>query len=88
MRGMQGTAQKVAIVRFSSLSMRMGVAGIWLVPSRPDQRGHDRRKAGDRVVANVVEFYIPSRFRKRVKWTPQQQRGKLIEFRPPAKKSA
>jgi hypothetical protein len=56
-------------------------------------------------VANVVEFYIPTTFRKRVKptrhavllslwmilsriWTPRQERGKLIEFRPPAKKSA
>jgi len=39
-------------------------------------------------VANVVEFYIPSTYQKRVKWTPPEQRGKLIEFYPPAKKSA
>jgi hypothetical protein len=68
--------------------MRMGVAGIWSVPSGPEQSGRDGRKAGERLVANVVEFYIPSTFRKRVKWTPLEQRGKVIEFRPPVKKSA
>jgi hypothetical protein len=85
---MQGTPQKAAIVRFDSLSMRIGVAGIGSLPSGPEQSGNERRKAGERSVANVVEFYIPSTFRKRVKWTPPGQRGKLIEFYPPAKKSA
>jgi hypothetical protein len=87
-RPMQGTPKKAAIVRFGALSMRMGVAGIWNLPSGPDQSGNGRRKAGDRSVANVVEFYVPSTFRKRVRWTPPEQRGKVIEFHVPAKKSA
>lgn len=88
MRAMQNTPKKVAIVRFGVLSMRMGVARLWSLLFRSDQSGKERRKAGDRPVANVVEFYIPSTFRRPVKWTPPQQRGKLIEFYPPAKKSA
>jgi hypothetical protein len=39
-------------------------------------------------VARVIEFYIPSTFSKRVKWLPPEQRGKVLEFRLPAKKSA
>jgi hypothetical protein len=39
-------------------------------------------------VAKVIEFYIPTKFSKRVKWTPPQQRGKVIEFCLPTKKSA
>jgi len=33
-------------------------------------------------VAKVIEFYIPARFQKRVKWSPSELRGKLIKFRP------
>lgn len=43
---------------------------------------------GDRPVANILEFYMPSDFRKPVKWTPPEQRGKLIEFCATAKKTA
>jgi hypothetical protein len=32
-------------------------------------------------MANVIEFYVPVRFRKAVKWVPQQQRGRVLEFR-------
>jgi hypothetical protein len=39
-------------------------------------------------VPELIEFYIPSTFRKRVKWVPLDQRGKLIEFTPVAKTSA
>jgi hypothetical protein len=42
----------------------------------------------DRIVAKVIEFYIPTKFAKRVKWIPAQQRGKVIEFCLPTKKSA
>jgi hypothetical protein len=35
----------------------------------------------------VIEFYRPSNFRKDAKITPQE-RGKVIEFRAPPKKSA
>ncbi len=31
-------------------------------------------------MANVIEFYVPARFRKVVKWVPQQQRGRVLEF--------
>jgi len=39
-------------------------------------------------VAKVIEFYIPAKFEKRVQWVPLQQRGKVIEFSLPTKKSA
>jgi hypothetical protein len=32
------------------------------------------------VVAKVIEFYIPKNFRRRVKWVPLEQRGKVIKF--------
>ena len=88
MRYMQGTPKKTAIVRFGALSMRMGVAGIWSLPSRPVPSGNERGNAGDQPMANVVEFYIPNTFQKRVKWTPPERRGKVIEFYQPAKRSA
>jgi formate hydrogenlyase transcriptional activator len=37
-------------------------------------------------VAKVIEFYIPKDFRKPLKWAPGFQRGKILEFRPLAKK--
>jgi hypothetical protein len=39
-------------------------------------------------MAQVIEFYIPNRFRKNMKWVPAQQRGKVIEFPAQIKKSA
>lgn len=42
----------------------------------------------DTLVAKVIEFYIPTRFSKRVKWLPPQGRGRVIEFRLPATKPA
>jgi hypothetical protein len=39
-------------------------------------------------VAKVIEFYIPNSFRKTLKWVPELQRGKIIEFCPQTKKSA
>ena len=39
-------------------------------------------------MAKVIEFYVPNNFSKRVKWLPPQQRGRVIEFGPPTKKSA
>jgi hypothetical protein len=32
------------------------------------------------VMAKVIEFYIPAKFRKRVHWVPVEQRGQVIEF--------
>lgn len=39
-------------------------------------------------MAKVIEFYIPNNFRKPMKWVPQVQRGKILEFCPPIRKSA
>ena len=36
----------------------------------------------------VIEFYIPARFKPRVKWVPHEQRGKVIAFPSELKKSA
>lgn len=43
---------------------------------------------GETAVAKIIEFYIPTKFAKRVKWVPPQQRGRVIEFCLPTKKSA
>ena len=40
------------------------------------------------IVAKVIEFYIPSSFRKSVKWVSPELRGRVIEFPPQVKKSA
>jgi hypothetical protein len=48
-----------------------------------------KRKGGNDFMAKVIEFYIPNRFRKPpAKWTPAEQRGKVLEFRPLLQKSA
>jgi hypothetical protein len=39
-------------------------------------------------MAKVIEFYIPKSFRKPLKWSPEWQRGKIIEFCAQIKKSA
>jgi|RhiMetdeSRZDD1v2_1073273.scaffolds.fasta_scaffold1816610_1 hypothetical protein len=40
------------------------------------------------VMAKVIEFYVPKKFRKPVKWAPQLQLGRVIEFCSMTKKSA
>jgi hypothetical protein len=40
------------------------------------------------VVAKVIEFYVPKNLRKPLKWVPELQRGKILEFCPQTKKSA
>jgi hypothetical protein len=47
-----------------------------------------KKKAGRNYMAKVIEFYIPERFRKKSKWIPEEERGKVIEFRPQPQKSA
>jgi hypothetical protein len=39
-------------------------------------------------MAKIIEFYIPSNFRKNGKWSAPQERGKIIEFSLRTKKSA
>jgi hypothetical protein len=40
------------------------------------------------VMAKVIEFYIPDRFKTTVKWVPPERRGKVIEFPAAVRKSA
>ena len=40
------------------------------------------------VMTPVIEFYIPTNFRRKVTPVPQSEPGKVIEFYPPEKKSA
>ena len=49
-----------------------------------------KRTAVDRrmVMAQVISFYIPTRFKPKVKWVPVEQRGKVIAFPTDLKKSA
>ena len=47
-----------------------------------------RREEARQTVAKVIEFYIPKQFRNSVKLVGSKQRGKVIEFVLPAKKSA
>ena len=58
------------------------------VASPDDEAQISGWKAVNRLMAKVIEFYIPSRFQRKVAWVPPQNRGKLIEFRPQVKKSA
>ena len=39
-------------------------------------------------MAKIIEFYIPNNFRQTDKWIRPQERGKIIEFSLPTKKSA
>ncbi|MGA7080866.1 MAG: hypothetical protein WBQ43_06030 [Terriglobales bacterium] len=40
-------------------------------------------------MAKIIEFYVPSSFRKKAtKWIPTEQCGKVIPFEVPQKKSA
>ncbi len=39
-------------------------------------------------MAQVIESYIPARFKPKVKWVPQEQRGKVIAFPSVLKESA
>jgi hypothetical protein len=39
-------------------------------------------------MARVIEFYIPPRFHRQVKWIPLLERGKVVEIRSPISKSA
>jgi hypothetical protein len=46
------------------------------------------KKRQELIVAKIIEFYVPSTFRRNGKWIPPEQRGKVIEFVPETKKSA
>jgi hypothetical protein len=37
-------------------------------------------------VARLIVFYIPQKFRPKVKWVPSLERGRIIEFQLAASK--
>jgi hypothetical protein len=37
-------------------------------------------KKKEMAVAKVIEFYVPNRFRRSVKWVSPERRGRVIEF--------
>jgi len=39
-------------------------------------------------MACIIDFYVPAKFQKKEKPTPQSHRGKVIEFSSGSKKSA
>ena len=40
-------------------------------------------------MAKIIEFYVPDKFRQSVRrWIPPDQRGKIVPFPEPVKKSA
>jgi hypothetical protein len=47
-----------------------------------------RNEIKEIVMAKVIEFYIPTRFRRPVSGIPQVQFGKIVKFGLPTKKSA
>ena len=53
-----------------------------------DQDAEILHDEGEAVMVRVIEFYIPTNFRRKVASGPQSQPGKVIEFGPLAKKSA
>ena len=59
-----------------------------------DELQSDKQRAGileekaGMTAAKLIEFYIPKNFRKSVQWVSPEQRGKIIEFASPIKKSA
>jgi hypothetical protein len=68
----------------------MGMAGAYRSKAECDSVracGNVRRE-GRRTVAKVIEFYIPNKFRKKLKWISPELRGKIVQFPTPVKKSA
>jgi hypothetical protein len=50
-----------------------------------DQNG---RQQGATVMAKVIEYYIPSKHKKKTRWVPESLRGKVIDFPIELKKPA
>jgi hypothetical protein len=87
MRGVQSPSEETQIERFPPLSVRVGVA--WLVGFLARlYLGKRTEDLKDAAVPKVIEFYIATKFSRRVKWLPPQERGRVIAFCPPTKKSA
>jgi len=65
--------EKIEILRFCPLSA-VGSGRV-----APTKRSKLRTKGSDKM-AKIIAFYIPGSFRKNGKWTPPQNRGKIIDF--------
>jgi hypothetical protein len=78
--GLQVALTKIKALRFGPLSVRLGMA-------RSRAITKDKRQKGA-AVAKIIEFYVPDSFRRREKWVPPQNRGKILEFPLPTTKSA
>jgi hypothetical protein len=62
---------------------------IRLRKSNSEQQGNTLFRAGrSHLMAQIIEYYVPDRFKKKVKWIPQEERGKIIDFPSDEKKSA
>jgi hypothetical protein len=48
----------------------------------------ERNEIKEAIMAKVIECYVPKNFRKPLKWAPQLQLGRVIEFCSLTKKSA
>jgi hypothetical protein len=57
---------------------RVSIDGGWIA----------QENKGRPVMAKLIEFYIPKDFRKRARQAASKERGQVIEFTPPPKKTA
>jgi hypothetical protein len=57
--------------------------GIWIAFLRLS-----KEDTSEDAMARIIEFYIPARFHKPVKWMPLAERGKVLEFPAEVRKSA
>jgi hypothetical protein len=60
----------------------------WISKPKYTATGKGTHVMKEIVMAKVIEFYVPQKFKNSRKWVPQPQLGKVIEFHPPAAKSA
>ena len=69
-------------------SEKCGFAILFVVSAAGNGRVTRSEGAKGAGVAKIIEFYIPSNFRRNEKWISPQNRGKIIEFRLQTRKSA
>jgi hypothetical protein len=71
-RAMDRSRPAVLISSFSRFSLELYLLLSPACVERRDQKIPNRKN----FMAPVIEFYIPARFKPKVKWVPQEQRGK------------
>jgi hypothetical protein len=67
---------------------RMSIFGSHQPPGLPQRDPLNEKLAENLLMAKIIEFSTPNKFRKKATWVPPQRRGKLIEFCGRVKKSA